>query len=93
MLPGEEPPADVQEYYGWNLQKSKIRFRSEAHHELNQKIWDYWADQVYVIGTIGLLPQPVIAKNGLSNTPQRYAITGGWAGDIFNDSSQLFWKE
>ena len=93
VLPGEEPPEEIKEYNDWALAKPKTEFLSKEYTEINQAMWDYWADQIFVIGTVGLLPQPYLANVKIGNVPTEYAVTADWAGDILNQSAQLFWKE
>lgn len=93
VLPGEEPPEDIKLLRQWADQKPTVRFLSQEYRELSQKIYDLWAQKVYVIGTIGMLPQPFLVDVNLGNVPEEYARTVDWAGDILNQSAQFFWKE
>ena len=42
-----------------------------------QKIFDYFSDQLYIIGTVGFVPVPVIARRNLGNFPRDTR----WMGD------------
>ena len=91
-LPGEEPPQHVKDLYGWGISKPRTRFLSPEYTELSQKIYDLWSEKLYVIGTIGMVPHPVIAKNNLGNVVKQFPLTAGWSGDLNNEAQQLFWK-
>ena len=51
-----------------------------------------WAEKLYIIGTIGMVPQPVVAKNNLGNVVKQFPLSAGWSGDLNNEVQQLFWK-
>ena len=91
-LPGEEPPPHVKDLYGWGISKPRTRFLSPEYTELSQKIYDLWSEKLYVIGTIGMVPHPVIAKKNLGNVVKEFPLTAGWSGDLNNEAQQLFWK-
>ena len=92
MLPGEEPPQHVKELYEWGISKPRTRFLSPEYTELSQKIYDLWAEKLYIIGTVGMVPQPVIAKKNLGNVVKQYPLSAEWAGGLHNEVQQLFWK-
>ena len=91
-LPGEEPPQHVKDLYEWCISKPYTRFLSPEYAELSQKIYDLWAEKLCIIGTIGMVPQPVIAKNYLGNVVKEYPLSAEWAGGLHNEVQQLFWK-
>jgi peptide/nickel transport system substrate-binding protein len=41
--------------------------RSDEYRQMGQEYFDWWTDQVWTIGTVGLVPEPFIVKNGLGN--------------------------
>ena len=92
MLPGEEPPQHVKDLYEWGISKPRTRFLSPEYTELSQKIYDLWAEKLYIIGTVGMVPQPVIAKNNLGNVVKEYPLSAEWSGGLHNEVQQLFWK-
>ena len=92
MLPGEEPPQHVKDLYEWGISKPRTRFLSPEYTELSQKIYDLWAEKLYIIGTVGMVPQPVIAKKNLGNVVKQYPLSAEWAGGLHNEVQQLFWK-
>ncbi|MCY4483980.1 MAG: hypothetical protein OXC12_13975 [Spirochaetaceae bacterium] len=65
---------------------------SPEYTELSQKIYDLWAEKLYIIGTVGMVPQPVIAKNNLGNVVKEYPLSAEWSGGLHNEVQQLFWK-
>ena len=50
-------------------------WRVSATHEQRQKIWqemlEIWSQQVYSIGLVGAVPQPVVANQRLRNVPDK----------------------
>ncbi len=68
-------------------------FRSAEYDDLAEKIFDFYAENLFVIGTVGLLPTPYIAKKNIGNVPTKYlpGLTD-YAGDLNFFSHQLFFK-
>ena len=66
---GEEPPQAVKEYFvNWE----KIQSASGAEYtELAKKIFDFYADELYIIGTVGYGPTPVFVSNKIQNVPEQ----------------------
>jgi peptide/nickel transport system substrate-binding protein len=50
---------------------------TEARAQIWQQILAIWSDQVYTIGTVAGIPQPVVVSRHLKNVPER----GLWAFD------------
>ena len=68
LLPGgEEPPEDYQMLNRWVQERDKTAMGSERYMELSEKIHDFHAENLYLIGTVGLVPRPWIASNKLGN--------------------------
>lgn len=90
---GEEPPEYLKEYVKtfdeWNRAVTK-----EEYTRLAQEIWDFHAKHLFLIGTVALFPQPVVAKDNLRNISEEY-LGYGWDTDFFApyQFSQLFWKQ
>ncbi|MDE0448598.1 MAG: ABC transporter substrate-binding protein [Spirochaetaceae bacterium] len=92
-LPGEEPPDEIKQHWQWRQDWTKTVFRSAEYDDLAEKIFDFYAEQLFVIGTVGLLPTPYIAKKNIGNVPTKYlpGLTD-YAGDLNFFSHQLFFK-
>ncbi len=71
---GEEPTGECGEAFTefmdlldqWYVTVDPVEYQKIAH-----KIWDNQADNLWVIGTVGLENRPVVAKNYIKNFPSR----------------------
>lgn len=74
---GEEPPAEWKElvdtFTKWNALPREGN--EDEWDQLGQKIWDFHAENLYVIGTVGMPLQPIVFKNRVRNVPE-----DGWWG-------------
>lgn len=89
---GMEPPAHVKELHGW----WEDILRSGSQEEIDRladNILASQAENLWVIGTVGRTPHPVIATNSLRNVPE----TGYWVWDMLWSSAwspeQMFFAE
>ena len=71
---GEEPPEYVKMYYKWMDEARKLPLGSPKYIELMQKIFDSNAENVWQIGTVGLVPKPFIISKKLQNVPVKEGI-------------------
>ncbi len=94
-LPGEEPPADIKELVGWLNARTRTEFKSEEYMDLSEKFFDWHAENVVIIGTVGMVPLVYIAKNNVGNVPTKYGKGGEyhWVGDLNHYDEQLFFKQ
>jgi len=89
---GEEPPEEVKRLFkdadDWFSATTK-----EEYIRLAQRIFDWHAKHLFYIGTVGMPPWPVIAKNNLRNVPAE--AWWGWDSDFWVgvDSEQFFFKK
>jgi len=76
---GEEPPAKYKEQFA--LMKEWYSSTSDsAYKELGQKIWDFWAEDVTVFGTVAFPTAVFVMSNRIGNGP----TDGMWFGDGMN---------
>ena len=68
-LPGEEPPAEVKAIWDSLLVAHGSEYASEEWLAAQDAIFSQWAEQLYVIGTVGMVPNLIIANNRLANVP------------------------
>ena len=68
---------------------------SAEHTRMGQEYFDWWTDQVWTIGTVGLPPAPFTSKNGLGNVglpdvdfPRTHDVLRPTAF-----ASQWYWKD
>lgn len=74
---GEKPPYEVREE-----KKAIDKWRTsvpgtEEYIQLAKEIFSIYAKNLWIIGTVGSIPQPVIVKNNLRNIPEKLQ----WACD------------
>ena len=66
---GVEPPADVKQYFAdWDAIQSAS---GEEYLSLAKKIFNFYSDQVYLIGTVGYGLNAVYVSKDLHNVPQQ----------------------
>lgn len=89
---GIEPPDDIKELRGW-WEEALVSPNQERIDELNNNILASQAENLWVIGTIGNAPHPVIARNTLGNVPE----FGYWVWDLLWTAAwhpeQIFFRE
>ena len=65
---GEEPPSHIKDMYrkleAWTTTTSEAEYR-----RLAQELFDFQAENLFLIGTVGIAPAPIIVKNQLRNVP------------------------
>jgi peptide/nickel transport system substrate-binding protein len=68
LLPqGEEPPQEYIQLREWFTERGQHAMGSKTYMDISRKIYDFHAENLYTIGTVGMLPKPFIAKNRLGN--------------------------
>jgi len=91
---GEEPPKEVKDL--WNLQQKLLTTTGLERTKIAQQLGDFQAQNLYAIGTVGLIPTPVMAKKGLRNIPEK-AMGGGNLADPGGGRpymvEQFFWEK
>ena len=92
-LPGEEPPQEMKDLQRWVDEVSTTRFGSPEFVALAQQIWDLHAKNLYIIGTVGLQPVPVLAKENLGNVRTTFPMAADYSGNLGADAQHLFWRE
>lgn len=81
---GEEPPENVKRYYGW-LREIAIRPQGSLEYiELGQKIFDFHAENVWSIGTVGLSAALFIQSRDLKNVPLWDGIAWSAWGSMYS---------
>ncbi len=81
-LPGEEPPAEVRAIWDALLVAHGSEYGSEEWLGAQDEIYTRWAEQLYVIGTVGMVPNLILANNRLVNVPGENDIPvdgSGWS--------------
>lgn len=66
---GWKPEGDIAKVHAlWDEMQEEVS--PERRHELGMAITDLHADNIWMIGVVGLIPQPVIVKDNLRNVPK-----------------------
>lgn len=67
---GTKPPDQITELQQWNNRRLQVTLGSPEYMDLSKKIATRNLENLYQIGTVGLVPYPVIFKNTLANVPK-----------------------
>ncbi len=74
---GEEPPQEMKDIYAsWEVMKRTTNKEEEIQAAKN--ILSLHADNLWLIGTVGLTPWPVVARNNLRNLPGPEELVFSW---------------
>lgn len=92
-LPGEEPPEEIKKLQEWVRQRNQAKLGSRDYTELSQKIFDFHAKKVFMIGTVGMSPTLYIAKKNIGNVPKAYRPGQGAPLTLNWQGVQLFFKQ
>ena len=66
---GIEPPQEIKDLNDLFVQWQGTEFGSDEYVQLGQQYFEYFANEVPMIGTVGFWPQPVVVSNRLHNVP------------------------
>lgn len=80
-MPGEEPPAPMMKLWDGIMKAANSEFGSRDYADAYQDVFDVFAEQLYVIGTVGLVPDLVLSKRNVGNTSAEWiaSIGGKWS--------------
>ena len=67
---GLEPPDIIKELWDVTVQWQAEPFGTERYQELGRRMLQINAENVWVIGTVGLVPRPSVIRNTVRNHPQ-----------------------
>ena len=91
-MPGEEPPEDVKMLDQWGQEWVKTEYGSPEYIELAQKIFDFQARNLVIIGVVGLKPVPLIAKRNIGNIPTGFTMGMEGSTGLNVHGDQFFFK-
>ncbi len=87
---GEEPPQEVKQIYEWAMELPHVT--PEERVNLIQNLGDMYAENVWMIGTIGMVGKPVIANVHLGNILETSGSDdAAWAGVRNHWMEQFYW--
>ena len=89
---GEEPPEEVKRMFSL---ADEIPFLSEEErNKALKEIFDTWAENVWRIGTVGMVPKPAVTNINLGNVnTDTYTDNASVGCGTFNRIYQFFWKK
>ena len=73
---GEEPPEEWKELFETFETWISSALSKEEYIQMAEEIFDFYADNLLYIGTVGYAPVPVIVSDNLRNVPE-YGYFGG----------------
>ena len=91
-FPGEEPPEHVKEQYYRVENATRYPMGSAEYKKIMTEIYDYNAEYLYHMGTVGMAPKIHIVKNNLRNVPEMFGSEAEAGVEILYDAQQFFWK-
>ncbi len=91
---GEEPPADhwIRKIWGiWDQIAAEPDDKKRT--ELFTQILDIWAEELPMIGILGEIPQPIIAKNGIHNYVDGMPVDDTTGDEHLLNTETYFWDD
>ncbi|MBN2549680.1 MAG: hypothetical protein JXB15_11010 [Anaerolineales bacterium] len=87
----EEPPQEWQDQFAL-MDKWYTVTNDEDYKTVGQQVWQFFSDQVVLIGLYGYPVQPQVVKNGLMNIPEVANLDDGlnWFKSIHPEG--FYWK-
>ena len=90
---GQRRRPRFKELATWVEGRERLDIGSPEYLELSRKVYAFHADNLYMIGTVGMAPTLYIAKNSIGNVPTEYPPPRSWAGDLTSYADQLFFRQ
>jgi peptide/nickel transport system substrate-binding protein len=82
-LPGAEPEEWAKEYWTWQMGEVNLyEPDSRGYADVVTKMLDVQAEKLMQIGTVGMVPYLVIAKNYVHNLPTQFPTGTAWPGAL-----------
>ncbi len=89
---GKEPPEDVKKM--WSLCDEIPYLPKEERNKVLKEVCDIWAENLWRIGIIGMVPKPAVTNIKLGNVnAATYTDNASVGCGTFNRLYQLFWKK
>lgn len=90
---GLEPPDIIKELWDITVQWQAEPFGTERYNELGRRMLQINAENVWVIGTVGLVPRPSVIRNTVRNHPQTENILSIEYGMWTHYQMEQWWLE
>jgi peptide/nickel transport system substrate-binding protein len=92
VLPGEEPPAEINALLDVRDDINTTEFGSTEYTFLAQTYFQGLSDGTYSIGTVGQVPIVFIARSNIGNLLDQLPPWVEWGGDLNHFAHQWFFK-
>ena len=92
-FPGEEPPEHVKEQFYRVERATSVPLGSPEYTKLMEEIYDYNAELLYHMGTIGMAPKLHIVDNDLRNVPEQFGADAEHHLELYYEAQQFFWRK
>jgi peptide/nickel transport system substrate-binding protein len=66
---GQEPPQEIKDLAALGARWRATEYGSKDYKQLGREYFGYFAEELPMIGTVGLVDQPVVVSNRLRNVP------------------------
>ncbi len=90
VLPGIEPPQWAKDYEALFYGRANVAPDSPEFAAFMQEAMDMQAENLFLIGTVGITPEIVIAKPYIYNLPTSLHPAVGWLGAASEYNEQVF---
>jgi peptide/nickel transport system substrate-binding protein len=93
-MPGVEPPEWAKEYYTWTMDEwFTYENDTKGYAEVVTNMLDTQAEKIFQIGTVGMVPWLVIAKNYVHNLPLEFPAGTAWSGALGWYADRIYIKK
>ena len=90
----QEPPQDHWIRKIWNTwDQVVVEPDEQKRNQLFTQLLDVWAEELPMIGILGELPQPIIAKNGLKGVKGNFPIDDPTKDEQFINPQTFYWED
>jgi peptide/nickel transport system substrate-binding protein len=90
----QEPPQDHYIRKIWTAWDQMVAEPDEAkRNTIFQQVLDIWAEELPMIGILGELPAPIIAKNGLKGVKEGFPIDDPTKDEQLVNPQTFFWDD
>ena len=73
---------------------AETKLGSKEYNEIYTKIFDFHAENLLIIGAVGMVPDPYIAKKNIGNIPKGHIPAGGSKDELgARAADQLSFKQ
>jgi hypothetical protein len=89
-IPGVEPPQWIKDYRELFYARDEEPIDSPRYKDVLTQAMDIQAENLFLMGTVGMIPELIIAKNYIKNLPTSIHPRVGWLGAISEYNEQVY---